>query len=491
MSTTFTILPLNVITEIVYKLLEFDYLPFKYKLSLGLICKFIFKRLDSHNTFKRFCCILKEAISQNSDYQNHLENKSCLLNSYKHLQIRISPDQTKVSHEQELYKLQKLGENITSMKVISHKPLNLLYTDFIRCFPNLVELQIDSYYDLLLDGLDLEDNPFPNLKKLNLTVHRFNDYIHLLLKKVKNNLTSITLLCINNNFTDEFRQTISTYYAPNLTSISIPVFIPFLDVLFDNHQYQLKTVVFSTKYSFHNNILQRLNNVESLSLYCEGQEGLNILRDICNLKNLKTLKLVNTHTNKNFGSWGRLWNIEELELSNWNPEFISEMIKVNSHSHTLKSLKINCKLYKDYKQLGEFILSCKNLYNLYIQYEVDDMDDSSLSMVLPKMKSLVKLYLSIFVMDGTHAHICDFLHLSESLQFIEIVVDYSELIKSVTQITCDPQKPFELIKTSKYRNSRHLFYIRNGIQKEDTSWQKEDTSWYSKFKNLINHYIKY
>ncbi|KYR02061.1 hypothetical protein DLAC_00861 [Tieghemostelium lacteum] len=312
MSIGITKLPLLTVSDIILRILDLDYIPFKYKLSLGLICKYIFRRLKSHSEFQSFYM----GTNQYKLIQNHLENESCLIQRFSSLKIKIRESMPTIETFKQLVNgnTRKLTISAQYSKIVC---LSSRY--IIHCFTYLIELHI---YSVDIEAIEsLEESPIPNLKTLELTLKNYGKW-YIFLLKVKNSLTSLYINPKDYYIVVNPVPLIPSFYAPNLTSLLIGTSIPGLevDVLFDTHKHQLKSVKLPIDHLFVNNsilTLSQMNNIESLTLHSIMPSK--VLKEICNLNQLRVLNLKNTSYDPCTDTigWEKFKNTEELKLLEW------------------------------------------------------------------------------------------------------------------------------------------------------------------------------
>ncbi|KYR02064.1 hypothetical protein DLAC_00863 [Tieghemostelium lacteum] len=493
-----TQLSLICISYIIKQLLCNVHIPFKYKLSLLLISKSIFKLIRNHREFKKLKCgvVLTEEVLK--PLLNHLQSESSIIKNVKTLKFQFSnsryTDGGDVSGVDKVFEILKsLGEDVDTISMSYVGSNSIPFPLFTNQFGNLKVLDIYLYktetntnWDKIIDG---EQVVFPALESIKL-ISTGSDQIPFIVKLLNRVQNSIRHLNISHNHSKQYdlmlNEFLVNYNAEHLQSIEwINPLISFKTFL-ENHKKSLKSVLITLNLSKDASELRSFELLESCTLYSNETDLFNCFYEINKKPNVKKLVLATSYDICSVllkEPLPPLKYIEELEFRHCSPLLLNQMLNENKSSKNLKHLMIrqDCPI----SDLIDFLETNRSIQELNFILDtnkttIDDNLKLSLSISrLPYMHTL-RVMMEIYTITDSQRSFFDYLQLSQSLDYI--------IIKTYLHSLNLPN-PFEMVPN----DGGPLIFIRNGIHYNATNRFNisiPEANLIQKLSSLVKSYIK-
>ncbi|KYR01125.1 hypothetical protein DLAC_02228 [Tieghemostelium lacteum] len=409
-------IPNIILKKIIGYIINFDYIPLKYKISLSVINRCIFDFISNYfsgiSTFE----ISYDKSSDNekkingyiNDITKHLNLSYCILKKCTYLKSNhiVRRNETSLWLNSPVFQnLEKLSiRNTISTYVITN--LNML--------PNLKKFHyINTAVEQDISNVNISHLKFPALVKFKTECNRKNIPVILaLLKGCKDTLKYIDITIRRFQFkVNVISPDLLIQYLEDTNYSNQYEFISVMDAsknlltekVLENHKDSLKYYRLSRhaidSHPLFNNFVQHLNALTSIDIYYFDEKFLNRILEIPLFKpTLKKIKLstrngsfVDPYTNNNENDkliWPQFDFVETLVLRG-TIKVIKEMLISNYHCTSLKYLNLH---YIDFiyqsllvvKELDQFLLRNKSLEKLKIQ--IDNLSEIEKS---PLYKSLL------------------------------------------------------------------------------------------------------
>ncbi|KYQ92888.1 hypothetical protein DLAC_05479 [Tieghemostelium lacteum] len=420
--------------------------------------------------------------------EDHLKNKYCIIKRIYRVNINVESQQ-----EYSLTRIKSLFPNVHTLELRwrgSEQCRDIL--EFLNCFPSLFKLLLNS--QTMVDCKDWDDSLIPpQLEEIEyLFKLRMDMFDVKLLNAVQGRLK---LLYINSQFIGHFNQDsdaikqILTLQSPKLEYLYID---SLFDKLFINHFHQLK--ILSISNSNLEFLIEHWSQFKKLhSLILSISESINTLFPLLHLlnenSNLTRLKLV-IDPGLDFRDVDPMKYKEPLHFHNLIDFETLQFPRKLMIKMIIPSLKF---LYIGYSNieipsLQLIINNHQNLVKLSVIIQLKNIHEKQseeLSLSLSQLPSLEYLSLSIYhfvTKEKVTTHLLKHLHLSKSLEFIQIQTNGIPIPFFSDTPHFHPQLPFQLVNFSKLLGVSS--FSRNGIHYDETK------PFYLKiknyFKNLFN-----
>ncbi|KYR02103.1 hypothetical protein DLAC_00903 [Tieghemostelium lacteum] len=461
--------PNYIIIQIIKDVLDFEYVPYKYKLSLCLINKLVFNFISEN-----YCNSLTHSIFELSSKLIESTNEKreyCLFKKLKKLKITMNYENVKDSvNEEKKYEFTKHIEELEIYylhrgNTNQYPPLLQLTTDQ---FPVLKSLILNLFDNHIIQKLDIE-NQFPLVEELKVLTHFERVPVLIkILERVKPTLKRLTISISSSINSPHPSSTLNDYlvtYKPNqLQEVNIDFSSVFqIKSILQNQIQSLTTLsCIENSYNFISSqdqlsILEQSDLLKKVSLIIYNVDHFNRMISLINTKpQIKHLEitisdeLLSTQGPYEVYQWKELLHLEVLNMD-YQCNFES-LFKNNIHS-PLKILSFdNCVLgHNSLPSFISYIKANQNLTSLTISYLelLGDSQSEALSLAISQHPSLTTL--SIHMKE--EYKITKYLHKSSSLEFITLLVYPSPIPTKISA-------PFELIRL---RAPNQYDFIRNGI----------------------------
>ncbi|KYR02059.1 hypothetical protein DLAC_00859 [Tieghemostelium lacteum] len=483
-------IPLLLVYKILNYIIDTTYIPLKYKLTLGLICKQIFQKIRSNNKINKTTRWDTWTEDDDNLIESHRDSEHCIIKDIENLFLYFDITQKKIDIDFVDKRLERLGRDVQTLKVLEYNcPLNYhFYPNFIRHFPKLVTLELDlegvGSYNYLY-WIETETKvELPPIENLNIRVNEDILFVQWILTKIKMSIVTMVIHIsgyLPNHLSEPLNIFIGEYQAPNLKSIDCPKQFP-LDKLILNHQSHLTSFVINYPLWEPIDVIVNQKNMpclEEIIIHTMSSKLLHkfVITSISQMPQLRKLRHTSFCSLAN-GDTLTVENqplkyIQELEIQ--NPNLFNYLLSKNMIGNQLVLLKIDCLNSQSYELLNRYLSTTDKLSHLhfdcakcsYIQSEI-------LSRTISKMPSLIALNIRVGNQDN---QIFNHLHLSETLDFISI-----RSYELLYPITIHP--PFQLITSGPSLRQ----FLRNGIHYNEISQIiTPKPTIFSKFLNFFTH----
>ncbi|KYR02076.1 hypothetical protein DLAC_00876 [Tieghemostelium lacteum] len=479
--SSFTI-PNIIVFNIIGELLDNEHLPFKYKLSLGLINSVVFKWVSERIVFSERC------LSEPSG-QDHLENKYCLFKKVRNMVFNKDSKYLDIN--------QSVRDSIVDLEI--H------YTDQFNCqtkesamvtvknYPKLQSLYI-RFIKPVIQEQDIQMiNEFPLVKELFIHTLQTADHAQLLLKvldRVKPTIQSLTIgtfvEAIMNNYPlklpDEIVRFLCTYCPNQLKSLHFTCDNPASIKTILHNQIDSLTAFSQTFYLDPSlDFVEQSTVLKSLYIRDLDHDQFTRLLNICNQKpHLKSLSL-------NLGApfpenmeWKIFNNIQRLHLEA-TLDKLEKFLKSNSNEdsklthvslHPILSNNTHVSLLPSIHQFFD-----KNRTLLSFECKIKLIGDQSevtqshlVSVAISQHPTIKHLFLHLHDLQSEQSDntkILSKLHHSNTLDYITI---NANMMRKQPPF---PELPFALTLEKR----KYFYFIRGGIHyQENTSSTTTTTS---------------
>ncbi|KYR02056.1 hypothetical protein DLAC_00855 [Tieghemostelium lacteum] len=493
------VLPQLIIVEILMVIIDSPQYPYRYKLSLGLISKWVFSKLGHHSFNSLICTLDKNKkghldLNKKGELEKHLDKKTCIIKSidritlsfpYDTLPLKLDRLHSRVIVIHRYGQIQSL--TLTSLSMEISKDL----FRFLSWFPNLKYLNV-NLLGCTVDMVKIETITIPQLESLYLYGVNQITLITTLLTLLQSSLTLIVLdLDIYQNI-EQLDEFLITYKAPNLRHFNIFHKFVFSGVksLIENHKDTLQSVVYPT--GIGNQVVElfeQLKYLQQTVVYFSSYSQLVRLFKFINQKPLfRKLTLyifgqikdkIDQISEDDLPDF-RLTHLKSFIFpTNFPKPLFQSIMKYNSNSTTLTSLHIAD--IPDHESFLQFLKTNKSLVHLHFQPLFDSISKElqhSLSLLISKIPTLVTLSLLCVSRIRNISDIVIFQHLHES-QSLNFIMFTSQFLSDDHQQTLEsiaPRPPFEYVPLSP------LVFIRNGIHYDQNHKKKHSINF---FKLLV------
>ncbi|KYQ93002.1 hypothetical protein DLAC_05606 [Tieghemostelium lacteum] len=488
-------LPNYVIFNILIYILDNDYLTFKYKLSLGLISKSIFKFVSENINIRTSQLIQRE-------FRVHLDNQYCILKSIKKLTINLYQQPLDIEY------IEYLGQNIEELiawysseyKYSSKPTLPLNY----NTFPKLKSLKILMKKDKI-DDLDLQLADYcPKVVNLDIVIQCKSknltaialEYLKKLLNRINSSVQYLSLSIVDRSHTKIVIEKLGTLvdylmdYKPNqLKSINFDCVDPIMYKKILSCQIESLLNLFCNQSILIDSaldIVELCNHLEILTLCNVKSQQVDRIFQLINLKpSIYSLTIINyivdLDTREDYQVPPPTWYLRKLSILGLTG-LETKLLKSNTLPDTIHSIRklsmiTKWELLEFLPSILLYLRSNTQLESLKLKIHITASElvlSEQLSLELSKHPSLLKLSLILNSRDYRGStRICKYLHTSKTLQYIKLDLSNYFVIFDKPKIAT----PFYIYKND---ISIHHYFRDFNIEMESI-----DTSWYNYLKKLL------
>ncbi|KYR02151.1 hypothetical protein DLAC_11457 [Tieghemostelium lacteum] len=474
--------------QIINKIVEFKILPLQYRLSLGLISKWIFKALSNSS-------ILGTMIIHNVGYINdeemmeistHIKSPWCMIKRVRELNTMYTFDILEQQHHIDF--ISNMSLDVEELSLLG--PLQYVLPITTVNYPSLKRLKLKVWLELVKFPID----QFPLITHLTIHINSnyYVQYLISLLDHLKDTLEHLNIVGLldTSPSTETLYNYLSQYKVNQLRTLRINVFEKsyFQAIV---KQTQMRSLVSLT--CTNNDVdsvleILEVNHVmQYLYVVVQSIEQFNKLVLLLNERPSLTSLKISGYKQKDYKS-PLLMYIQDLEIFSCDV-MINELLHCNSlpESH-IRSLFVQP---RDINQLisfqGFIEVNNINLTSLRISINYSNemvLDLENISWAISQHPTLVNLYLTFpRFQKNVPQKLIKHLHLSPSLQYIGLNLKVFKGASKFLSIST----PFQLVSNE---FSFYLF-IRNGLnydQGPTNSWistiYKAFTSFYNKWSPI-------